>query len=144
LGYKRGRWQAGKPDFYDIVKNRPDWGGLSCYAIILATLESVAIEFRFFCFAAFGATLGLILKSLFLVEFLFAFGEDEFFVAVSADNGFVWHGFSYVFSGSNILGLSRNTRKRHLGMLNRFWCHYVLIPIFLSTHFFKKMFYPQN
>jgi hypothetical protein len=101
-------------------KNRPEWGGSFCFAKFLAMLESVAIEFRFFCFTAFGATLRFILKSIFLVELLLAFGEDEFFVAVLADNSFVWHGFSYVFSGSNILGLSRKTRKRHLGMLNRF------------------------
>jgi hypothetical protein len=46
---------------------------------------SVAIELSLFLLTAGGATLGLVLESLFLVEFLFAFGEHEFLVAVFAN-----------------------------------------------------------
>jgi hypothetical protein len=64
---------------------------------LLAILKSFTIEFCFLGFAAFGTALRLVLKTLFSVEFLFTFGEDKFFVAVLADNGFVGHFVSPVF-----------------------------------------------
>jgi hypothetical protein len=54
-------------------------------------LKSVTVELCLFGFAAFRAALGLVLKSLFSVEFLFTIGEDEFLLTVSADNSLVGH-----------------------------------------------------
>lgn len=82
------------------------------YCQCLAILESFTIEFGFFGFAAFRATLRFVLKSFLSVEFLFAVGKREFLVAISADNVFVGHVVSPVFYwGSNILGLSRKHKE---------------------------------
>jgi len=58
---------------------------LVLYSLIGIALKSVAIELSFFSLAALRAALGLVLESLFLVEFLFAIGELKFLAAVFAD-----------------------------------------------------------
>jgi hypothetical protein len=64
---------------------------------------------------AIGATLRLILKAFFLVEFLFTFGEYELFVTVTADNSFVWHCVSPVFfRDRTFFGLSRENKESAL------------------------------
>jgi hypothetical protein len=114
---------------------------------ILAILESFTIEFCFFGFAAFRATLRFVLKSFLSVKFLFAIGEHEFFVAVFADNGFVGHfGISCVYLGiEHSWAFPKNTRNRHLGMLNHFFftmfkysnfCQYIFSHTSLLLLFF--------
>jgi hypothetical protein len=68
-------------------------------------LKSVTIKLSLFGFTTFRAALGLVLKSLLAIEFLFTIGEDEFFLAVSADNGFVGHvGLLCFFRDRTFLG----------------------------------------
>lgn len=90
---------------------------VSVFVSLGLVVKSSAIKLSFFCFPAIRAALRLILKSLFLVEFLFTFGEDEFFVTVFADNSFVWHlVFLLCFFGiEHSLGCPAKTRNRHFG-----------------------------
>jgi hypothetical protein len=84
------------------------------------SLKSVTIELSLFGFAALRTALGLVLKSLLSVEFLFTIGESEFLLAVSADNGFVGHvGLLCFFRDRTFLGFPENTRNGRMGMLNR-------------------------
>jgi len=48
------------------------------YRFLVATIIVIAVELLLLGFAAIGATLGFIGETLFFVEFLFAFGKDEF------------------------------------------------------------------
>jgi hypothetical protein len=103
---------------------------LILYCLCLAILESFTIEFGFFGFTAFRATLRFVLKSFLSVEFLFAVGEREFLVAISADDVFVGHVVSPVFIwGSNILGLSRKHKEWALGNVES-----LLFRLCLNTH----------
>ena len=54
-------------------------------------LTVVVVALGFFSFAAIGATSGLVGESLFYVERLLAFGKDEFFVAIFANECFIGH-----------------------------------------------------
>jgi len=99
--------------------------------------------------------LRFVLKALLFVKFLFAIGEHEFLVAVSADNGFVGHFDSPVFYwGSNILGFPENTRNGHMGMLNHFFltmfkcsifCQYIFLVLMNKPAFSERdYFYPAG
>jgi hypothetical protein len=60
---------------------------------IRVALKSVAVVLLLFGLAAIRAALGFVGQTLFLVKFLFAFGEHEFFRAVFANQCLIWHGF---------------------------------------------------
>lgn len=68
--------------------------GLSlCAFYLLTVFRGTVTEGCFLCLAAIRAALRLILQTLFTVEILFTFGEDEFLAAVFAGEVLVWHGY---------------------------------------------------
>jgi hypothetical protein len=68
-------------------------------------------------FAAVWATHGFILESLFLIKGLFAFGKNEFALAVFANESFVGHdGLLGLISGFKQSGLRASRKLQGTGL----------------------------
>jgi len=66
------------------------------------TMAGSVVSLCFSCPSAFGASLGLVFKTLFLVKSLFSFGENKFGSAILANYIFISH-FTYLL---NYFGLN--------------------------------------
>jgi len=102
-------------------------------------LATIAIELSFFGFAAFRAALRLVLQTFLGVEFLFAFGEHKFLVAVFADQVFVWHGYLLCFFGRTDIRFegSQKTPETGSGNVNRFLLSILFQVAYLSIDIFQ-------
>jgi hypothetical protein len=87
-------------------------------AFLLGTaLESVAVVLSLFGLAAFRAALGFVEQTLFLIKFLFAFGEHEFFRAIFANQCLIRHGFLLCVWDFGIRG-GDTPKNKGIGSLN--------------------------